>query len=111
MGFYFAPEEWVVSCASFSRGIAFRDLASCQINAYIGSGLMVLIGLILLFYRKLQIWILILFMGCVTGLFLWSVITPYKAQAKEKKILGQRLRDILEKKHIPADEIIYKSEI
>jgi hypothetical protein len=111
MGFYFAPEEWVVSFASFSRGIAFRDLVCNQINAYIGAGLMVLIGLVLLFYRKLQIWILILFMGCVPGLFLWNVIVPYKAQAKGKKVLGQQLRKILQKENIPADEIIYKSEI
>ena len=111
MAFYFAPEEWVLSVASFSRGITFRNLLSNQINAYTGTGLMILIGLILLFHRKLQIWMLILFMGCVPGLFLWSVIVPYKAQAKGKKILGQQLREILQEENIPTSEIIYKSEI
>jgi len=111
MGFYFAPEEWVIPFASFIRGIEFRELAFYQINSYACAGLMFLIGLILLFYRKIQIWIVILFFGLTMGLFMWNVIIPYKAQAHGKQILGGRLREILRKEKIPADEIIYKSAI
>ena len=111
MGFYFAPEEWVVSIASFSRGIEFRNMISNQVNAYVAAGLMLLIGLILLFHRKIQIWIVILFFGCVPGLFLWSIIVPYKAQAHGKKHLGKQLRKILQEENIPANEIIYKTAI
>jgi len=111
MGFYFGPEKWVVSVASFSRGIAFRELASSQINAYVAAGLMVLIGIILIFYRKIQIWIVIMFVGCVPGLFLWSIIIPYKAQAHGKQLLGKQLRDILQEENVSANEVIYKSAI
>ncbi|MBU8901999.1 MAG: glycosyltransferase family 39 protein [Victivallales bacterium] len=111
MGFYFAPEEWVVSVASFSRGIEFRNLASNQVNAYVGSGLMVVIGITLLLYRKTPIWMVILFFGFVPSLFLWSIVIPYKAQAHGKQNLGKQLREILQKENIPANEIIYKSAI
>lgn len=111
MGLYFGPEEWIVSIVSFSRGIAFRDLVSNQINAYIAAGLMVLIGFVLMLRRKVQIWIVIMFLGCVPGLFLWSVIVPYKAQAYGKQQLGKQLREILQKEKIPANEIIYKIDI
>ena len=111
MGFYFAPEDWVVSIASFSRGIEFRNMVSNQVNAYVAAGLMFLIGLILLFYRKIQIWIVILFFGCVPGLFLWSIIVPYKAQAHGKKDMGKQLREILQRENAPASEIIYKTAI
>jgi 4-amino-4-deoxy-L-arabinose transferase-like glycosyltransferase len=111
MGFYFAPEEWVVSFASFYRGISFRYEIYNQINAYAGAGLMLLMGIILLLYKKTPIWIVITFLGCITGLFLWNIIIPYKAQAHGKQLLGKELREILQKENIPANEVIYKSAI
>ncbi len=111
MGFYFAPDEWINPLISVPRGISFRHLLYNQINAYIGAGLMVLIALVLLFYRKLPIWTVLLLSSCVGGLFLWSVVVPYKAQAKGKQILGRQLREILQKENIPADTVIYKSAI
>ena len=111
MAFYFAPDSWIDSFVSIPRGVAFRHSVSNQVNAYVGTGLMVLIGLILIFYRKIQIWTVIMFFGCVPGLFLWSVIVPYKAQASGKQELGKLLHDTLRKENIPANEVIFKSEI
>lgn len=111
MAFYFAPDAWIDSFVAIPRGVVFRHSVSNQVNAYVGAGLMVLIGLLLIFYRKIQIWIVIMFFGCVPGLFLWSVVVPYKAQAHGKQELGKQLREILQKENIPADETIYKSEI
>ncbi len=111
MGFYFVPDAWIDSFGSIPRGVAFRHSVSNQVNAYAGAGLMVLIGLILIFYRRIQIWIVIMFFGCVTGLFLWSVIVPYKAQAQGKQQLGNKLREVLQKEKVPAGDIIYKTAI
>ena len=111
MIFYFAPDAWIDSFVSIPRGVSFRHSVSNQVNAYIGAGLMVLIGLILIFYRKIQIWIVIMFFGCVTGLFLWSVIVPYKAQAHGKQQLGEHLRRVLQAAKVPADDVIYKTAI
>jgi hypothetical protein len=111
MSFYFAPDAWIDSLVSIPRGVAFRHSVSNQVNAYVGAGLMVLIGFILIFYRKIQIWIVIMFFGCVIGLFLWSVIVPYKAQAHGKQELGKELREFLQKAKVPADDVIYKTAI
>jgi 4-amino-4-deoxy-L-arabinose transferase-like glycosyltransferase len=109
--FYLAPAEWLNLFVSVSRGISFRYLVVNQINAFAGAAVMILIGLILLFYRKLQIWVVLLLSGCVVALFLWSLIIPYKAQAIGKRVQGRQFREALQKEKIPADEIIYKSAI
>ncbi|MDD5698736.1 MAG: hypothetical protein PHH77_08995 [Victivallaceae bacterium] len=110
-GFYLLPDEWLNPFISVSRGISFRHLLSNRINAGIGAGLMVLIGLILLLARRLPIWIAVLLLSCGPALFLWSVVVPYKAQARGKQTLGRQLRQALQKERIPADEVIYKSAI
>ena len=111
IGFYLIPNDVLKPFISVSRGIGYRNLLSNQINAFVAAGFMLAIGLLLIFQKKLQIWVVLMLAGCVPALFLWSVIIPYKAQAQGKMLLGQELRKVLKKENIPDDELIYKSAI
>jgi 4-amino-4-deoxy-L-arabinose transferase-like glycosyltransferase len=111
IGFYCIPGEILSLFISVSRGITYRELLSNQINAFVAAGFMFAIGLLLIFHKKLQLWIVLMLAGCVPALFLWGIIIPYKAQARGKMRLGQELRQVLEKENIPANEFIYKTAI
>jgi uncharacterized protein (UPF0335 family) len=50
-------------------------------------------------------------LSCITALFFWSVIIPYKTQAAGKKTLGRQLKTVLEKENINSEKVIFKSEI
>lgn len=109
--FYLTPGRWLTLFISVPRGISFRYLVMNQVNACVGTAVMLVIGFILLFCRKLQIWIVLLLTGCIIALFLWSLVIPYKAQASGKLVQGRQFREALQQENIPADEVIYKSAI
>ena len=105
----FLPESVIGSVISISSSLAFRNAENY--NLIIGSALLSCIVLGMCFYfgrRSAPVWMLLLTLSVMYGIFSGSVTAPYQAQDTRKRTLGSDIRNALAKENVDR---LYKCDI
>jgi hypothetical protein len=105
----FLPQEIIGSVISISSSLTFRN--ADNYNLIISSALLSCIVLGFCFYfgrRSAPVWLLLVTLAVMTGIFSGSVTAPYQAQENRKRKLGSDIRAALAKENAKH---IYKCDI
>ena len=105
----FLPEDVIGSVISISSSISFRNANNYTI--VIGSALLSCIVLGVCFYlgrRNAPVWLLLVTLAVMYGIFSGSVIAPYQAQDQRKRTLGADIKSALAKENATR---LYKCDI
>ena len=104
----FVPQEWLTPFLSLSNSLDFA--ASAGYRGWAAVAVLVLLYIAWRLYRGRSarpVWIMLLATSAAAGIFCGAVLTPYRAQADDKREFGRSFRNALRGE--PAEKLYKRS--